>query len=71
VLYGVLGDRGYFDLSPRGKVTVEADGFTRFEGDSRGNHSYLILKPEHRPRVLEALVQLSSQPPCRVEGARP
>jgi purine nucleosidase len=71
VLYGILGDRGYFDLSPRGKVTVEADGFTRFEEDSRGNHAYLVLKPEQRPRVLEALVQLSSQPPCRVEGSQP
>jgi hypothetical protein len=71
VLYGILPDRGYFDLSPRGKVTVESDGFTRFEETSDGNHQYLILKPEQKPRVLEALVQLSSQPPCRVEGSRP
>jgi hypothetical protein len=71
VLYGVLADRGYFDLSPRGKVTVEADGFTRFEEASDGNHAYLVLRPEQKPRVLEALVQLSSQPPCRVEGPRP
>ena len=71
VLYGVLTDRDYFDFSPRGKVTVEADGFTRFEETSQGNHSYLILRPEQKPRVLEALVQLSSQPPCRVEGSRP
>jgi purine nucleosidase len=71
VLYGVLADRGYFDLSPRGKVDVEADGFTRFEEASQGKHAYLVLRPEQKPRVLEALVQLSSQPPCRVEGSRP
>ena len=71
VLYGVLTDRDYFDLSSRGKVTVEADGFTRFEESSQGNHTYLILRPEQKPRVLEALVQLSSQPPSRVEGSRP
>ncbi len=71
VLYAILPDRGYFDLSPRGRVTVESDGFTRFEETSRGNHQYLLLKPEQKPRVLEALVQLSSQPPCRVEGSRP
>ena len=35
VLVAVLGDRGYFDVSPNGKVTVEADGFTRFE-ETRG-----------------------------------
>jgi purine nucleosidase len=71
VLYGVLADRHYFDISPRGTVTVEADGFTRFEETSHGNHTYLVLRPEQKPRVLEALVQLSSQPPCRAEGSRP
>ena len=65
VLYAVLGDRGYFDFSPPGKVTVEADGFTRFAESPQGSHRYLILRPEQKPRVLEALVQLSSQPPRR------
>ena len=63
VLYAVLGDRGYFDVSPRGRVTVDAGGATRFEETSQGSHAYLILRPEQKPRVLEALVQLSSQPP--------
>jgi hypothetical protein len=71
VLYAVLADRDYFDLSPPGKVTVEADGSSRFEETSQGARRYLILRPEQKPRVLEALVQLSSQPPCRVGGARP
>jgi purine nucleosidase len=71
VLHGVLADRGYFDRSTGGRVTVEADGFTRFEETANGKHAYLILKPEQKPRVLEALVQLSSQPPARVEGPRP
>jgi purine nucleosidase len=62
VLYAVLGDRGYFDLSPPGKVTVEPDGFTRFAESVQGSHRYLVLKPEQKLRVLEALVQLSSQP---------
>jgi purine nucleosidase len=63
VLYAVLGDRGYFGVSPRGRVTVDAGGATRFEENSQGSCSYLILRPEQKPRVLEALVQLSSQPP--------
>ncbi|HZW32261.1 MAG TPA: nucleoside hydrolase [Isosphaeraceae bacterium] len=71
VLFAVLGDRGYFAVSPRGQVTVEADGVTRFEATPEGRHSYLILQPQQQPRVLEALVQLSSQPPSRVEGSRP
>jgi purine nucleosidase len=63
VLYAVLSDRGYFDVSSSGIVTVEPDGFTRFDEDPQGKHRYLILRPEQKPRALEALVQLSSQPP--------
>jgi purine nucleosidase len=70
VLYAVLPDRGYFDVSPHGTVTVEPDGFTKFKETSQGNHRYLVLKPEQKPRVLEALVQLSSQPPCEVDHDR-
>ena len=64
VLYGLLPDRGYFDLSLPGRVTVDEDGATRFEKQEGGPHRYLILRPEQRARVREALVQLTSQPPC-------
>ena len=65
VLYAVFPDRGYFDLSPPGRVIVEADGFTKFEPVTEGRHRYLKLTDPQRPRVLEALVQLSSQPPSK------
>jgi hypothetical protein len=70
VLYAVLPYRGYFDLSPRGTVTVESDGFTRFTKTPQGSRRYLILRREQTPRVLEALVQLSSQPPTWTLGSR-
>lgn len=66
VLHGILADRGYFDLSPPGTVTVEADGSTSFKPKADGRHRYLILRPEQKPRVLEAEVQLSSQPPAQI-----
>jgi hypothetical protein len=62
-LYAVLPDRGYFDLSPTGRVTVEADGFTRFTPQADGWNRFLILKENQIARVKEALVQLASQPP--------
>jgi hypothetical protein len=65
VLVAVLGDRGYFDFSPNGRVAVEDDGSVRFAATVEGTHRYLVLRPEQRLRVLEALVQLSSQPPSR------
>jgi purine nucleosidase len=63
VLYAVHPDRGYFDLSPPGRVIVERDGFTKFEPVTDGRHRYLKLTDAQRARALEALVQLSSQPP--------
>jgi purine nucleosidase len=67
VLYAILPDRGYFDLSPVGTVSVEPDGFTRFAQTPRGKDRYLILRPTQRLRILEALVQLSSQPPTLLD----
>ena len=63
VLYAVHPDRGYFDLSGTGRVIVEPDGFTKFEPAAEGRHRYLKLNDVQRARVLESLVQLSSQPP--------
>ena len=63
VLYAIFPERGYFNLSPRGQVAVEPDGFTRFTASPSGRDRYLILSEAQAPRVREALVQLSSQPP--------
>ena len=63
VLYAVFPDRGYFDLSEPGHVTVEADGFTRFTPQLNGRDRHLIIKEDEIGRVREALVQLASQPP--------
>lgn len=64
-LYAVWPDRGYFDLSSPGRVEVESDGYTRFTPQDKGPHRYLILPAAKQPRLVEALVQLSSQPPDR------
>lgn len=63
VLYAVFPHRGYFDLSEVGTVTVEKDGLTTFEKTAEGKHQYLKLNDLQRARLIEALVQLSSQPP--------
>lgn len=74
VLYAARPDRGYFNLSPPGRVTVEDDGFVRFHPEANGLHRYLIVTPEQVARVREALVMLTSQPPsagaARVPAAR-
>jgi len=62
VLYAVRPDRGYFNVSPRGAIRVDAAAFTRFTPEKNGKHRFLILTEEQRVRVREALVQLASQP---------
>jgi len=63
VLYGIRPDRGYFSLSEKGTVKVEADGKTSLQPDANGRHHYLIVNEVQKAKVLEALIQLSSQPP--------
>ncbi|WP_165249877.1 nucleoside hydrolase [Paludisphaera soli] len=72
VLYAVQPDRGYFDVSGPVAVTIEKDGHSKFVEDPNGRSRYLILRDDsQKARVVEALVQLSSQPPDHREGARP
>ncbi len=63
VLYAVRPERGYFELSPAGRVTVADDGLTTFTPASDGRDRHLILTEEQKIRTTEALVQLASQPP--------
>lgn len=66
VLHAVLPDRGYFDLSPPGTVTVGDDGATHFRpgADGAGRHRFLVMNREQAARVREAIVQLSVEPPA-------
>lgn len=63
VLYAVYPDRGYFDVSAPGRVTVADNGQTLLEPADQAQHRYLIMSGEQKIRVVEALVQLSSEPP--------
>ena len=66
VLYAVLPERGYFDLSPPGNVVVENDSATLFRAGKggKGKHRFLVMNPEQTARVREAIVQLSVEPPA-------
>lgn len=63
VLYAVRPDEGYFGLSPRGRVTVDAEGVTRFAPSPSGRDRYLTLNATQRTRVVEVQRTLVSQPP--------
>ena len=67
LLYAVCPERGYFDLSPAGKVTVEDNGATWFRPskDGKGPHRFLVMSPAQAARVREAIVQLSVAPPAK------
>ena len=63
VLYAVRPDDSYFDLSPRGRVTVDDDGFTQFVADEQGRDRYLLMNEQQQLRVIETQRALVSQPP--------
>ncbi|MBV6499583.1 MAG: hypothetical protein CJBNEKGG_02040 [Prosthecobacter sp.] len=65
VLYAIYPDRGFFDLSPPGNVTVEDDSATLFRPtkNGKGRHKFLIMNARQASRVREAIVQLSVEPP--------
>jgi inosine-uridine nucleoside N-ribohydrolase len=67
LLYAVYPERGYFELSPSGTVTVEDNGATwyRPSRDGKGRHRYLVMSAAQAARVREAIVQLSVEPPGR------
>jgi len=62
VLYAVRPQADYFKLSPPGKVTVDDQGQTHFAEAPDGRHRYLVLDPAQKPRTLEALILLATQP---------
>lgn len=68
VLHAVFPDRGYFGLSGGGRVAVGDDGFTRFrppgrDGKGSRRDRFLTMTPVQQARALEAIVQLTVQPP--------
>jgi inosine-uridine nucleoside N-ribohydrolase len=64
VLAVVRPDRGHFGLSPRGRVTVEADGATTFVPEAEGRDRFLTVDATQAVRGVECFVQLCSEPPC-------
>jgi inosine-uridine nucleoside N-ribohydrolase len=62
VLEAVRPGRGYFGRSETGKVSVEANGATRFTSGA-GDRQYLRLEETKRAEILEVLELLSSEPP--------
>lgn len=68
VLQAVFPERGFFGLSDAGRVTVGADGFTKFTPpgkDAKGGKRdrFLTMTSVQQARALEAIVQTTAQPP--------
>ena len=62
-LYAVRSDRGYFNLSVPGRVTLGPRNTTVFISDPAGNCRYLIVQPGQPPRIEAVIESLVSEPP--------
>lgn len=68
VLHAVRESHRYFELSEPGRVHVDSANLTPFATAPNGLHRYLRLTEAGRPRVLEALMLLTSQPTLAARG---
>ena len=66
-LYAVRPSSGYFSLSPRGKIQVDAQGKTSLIVAPDGKHQYLTVSAGQRERALKAIIELASAPPDRLK----
>jgi inosine-uridine nucleoside N-ribohydrolase len=62
VLFAIRPDRGYFDLSQPGTVTLGPKHVTVFTPDADGNCRYLILKAEQVERIKTVIEDLVTEP---------
>jgi hypothetical protein len=62
VLDAIRPDRGYFDLSEPGNVTLGDKDTTVFTPDPNGKCRYLVLKLDQVGRILELIATLVSEP---------
>jgi inosine-uridine nucleoside N-ribohydrolase len=63
VLYAIRPDRGYFELSQQGTVTLGPKHITVFTPDAAGNCRFLVLKAEQVERIRAVIQDLVSEPP--------
>ena len=63
VLYAIRPDRGYFELSQAGNVTLGPKHVTVFTPAADGNCRYLVLKADQVDRVKTVIEDLVSEPP--------
>ncbi|MBV9764510.1 MAG: nucleoside hydrolase [Acidobacteriaceae bacterium] len=63
VLEAIRPDRGYFDLSGPGDVSLGPKNTTVFTPNPQGKCRYLICKPDQVGRVRELIATLASEPP--------
>lgn len=70
VLYAIRPDRGYFELSQPGTVTLGEKSVTVFKPQADGNCRYLILKDNQAERIKTSISDLVSEPPQPQAPAR-
>ena len=65
-LYAVRPGGGYFSLSRPGKIQVDGQGKTKLIAAPDGKHQYLMVSAEQGRRALQAMIELASAPPARL-----
>jgi inosine-uridine nucleoside N-ribohydrolase len=56
VLYAIESKESHLDISQKGKISIDENGFSRFTASSSGKHRFLILEKEKTQDVVNRLV---------------
>ena len=62
-------ERGYFDLSEPGDITVKNDGSTTFTANPNGRHRFMKTSAIQTARIIEAFTQLCPEPPLSTKSS--
>lgn len=70
-LYAARPKENYFKVSEPGTITVRDDGTTSFAPSAGGRHQHLIVDPDSKDKVTQALVELTIAKPVLPQRFRP
>lgn len=63
VLYAIEPENSHLNISPKGKITIDEKGYSRFTTSHEGKHRFLIIHNDSVPAVVNKLVKVSTQIP--------
>ena len=63
VLYAIEPENSHLNISPKGKITIDEKGYSRFTSSQEGKHRFLMIDNDSVAAVVNKLVEVSTNIP--------